>query len=84
MAPRPLKGLWISHEEAHITTLSLDGGVMQHAKDSQKTQITIQYLHYLAPGNESDVLVVPIHVYDLVIGLPWFHTRNPDIDLAHL
>jgi len=83
MATRHLKRLGISHEAAHITTLSLDGGVMQHAKDSRKTWITIQYLDYLAPVNESDVLVVPMRAYDLALGLPWFHTGHPDIDWAH-
>jgi len=83
MAPRLLKRLGISHESAHITTLSLDGGVMQHAKDSRKTRITIQYLDYLAPVNESDMLVVPMRAYDLALGLPWFHKSNPDIDWAH-
>jgi hypothetical protein len=56
---------------------------MQHAKDSRKTRITIQYLDYLAPVNESDVVVVPMRSYDLVLGLPWFHKRNPEIDWAH-
>jgi len=82
MAPRLLKQLGISHEVAHITTLSIDGGVMQHAKDSRKMRITIQYLDYLAPVNESDVLVVPMREYHLVLRLPWFHKRNPDIDWA--
>jgi len=84
MAPRLLKRLGISHEAAHITTLILDGGVTQHPKASRKTRITMQYLDYLAPVNESDVLVVPMHAYDLVLGLPWCHKRNPDIDWAHL
>jgi len=83
MAPRLLKRLGISHEAAHITTLSLDGEVMHHAKDSRKIRITIQYLDYLAPVHQSDVLVVPMRAYDLVLGLPWFHKRNPDIDWAH-
>ena len=56
---------------------------MQHAKDTRKMQITIQYLDYLAPVNESDVVVVPMCTYDLVLGLPWFHNRNPDMDWAH-
>jgi hypothetical protein len=83
MAPRLLKRLGISHEAAHITTLGLNGGVMQHAKDSRKTRITVQYLDYLPPVDESDVLVVPIRAYNLLLGLPWFQKRNPDIDWAH-
>ena len=80
MAPRLLKRLGISHEAAHITSFSLDGGVMQPAKDSRKTQIKIHYLDYLAPVNESDVLVILMRAYNPVLGFPWFHKRNPDID----
>jgi len=83
MAPRLLKRLGTSHEAARITTLSIAGGVTQHAKDSRNTGITIQYLVYLAPVNESDVLVVHMRAYDLVLRLPWFHKRNPDINRAH-
>ena len=83
MAPRLLKRLGMSHEAAHIPTFGLNRGVMQHAKDSRNTRITVQCLDYLAPVDESDMLVVPMHAYDLVLGLPWFHKRNPYIDWAH-
>jgi len=62
----------------------MTGDVMQHAKDSRKTRITVQYLDYLAPEDRSDVQVVPMRAYDLVLGLPWFPKQNPDIDLARL
>ena len=29
---------------------------------------------------ESDVLVVPIRAYDLVLGLRWFQSSNSDVD----
>jgi hypothetical protein len=80
IAPRLLKHLGISREAAHITALGLNGAVMQHAKDSGETQIVVQYVNYLAPVDESDVLVVPMGVHDLVLGLPWFQKRNADID----
>jgi hypothetical protein len=32
------------------------------------------------PVDEPDVLVVPMMAYDLVLGLPWFQSRNPEID----
>jgi hypothetical protein len=83
MAPRLLKQLGISHEAAHITTLGLNGGVMQHAKDSQKTPITVQYVDYCIPVEESDVLVMPMRAYDLVLGLPWGQKRHPEIARAH-
>jgi hypothetical protein len=80
VAPRLLKILGISHEAAHITTLGLGGQIMQHAKNSRKTSITVQYMEHLAPVTEPEVLVVPMRAYDLVLGLPWFRARNPEID----
>jgi len=80
MAPRLLKRLGISHEAAHTTTLGLGGQIMQHAKDSRKTSKTVQYMEHLAPVTEPEVLVVPMRAYDLVLGLPWFRARNPEID----
>lgn len=70
MAPRLLKQLGILHEAAHITTFGLNGGVMQHVKESRKTWTTVQYVDYLAPVDESVVLVMPMRAYDLVVGLP--------------
>jgi len=83
MAPRLLRPLGISHEAAHIITLGLNREVMKHANDSWKTRITVQYLDYLAPVDESDVLVMPMCAYDLILGLPWFQKSNSDIHWAH-
>jgi len=80
IAPRLLKKLVISHEAAHITTLGLGGQIMQHAKDGRKTSITVQYMEHLAPVTEPEVLVVPKRAYDLVLRLPWFRGRNPELD----
>jgi len=46
-------------------------------------RITVQYLDYLAPVDESDVLVVRLRADALVLGLPWFQKRNPDINWTH-
>jgi hypothetical protein len=56
---------------------------MQPAQDSWNMRITVQYLVYLAPVDESDVLVVAMPAYDLVLEIPWFQKRNPDIDWSH-
>jgi len=66
MAPILSKKLGISREAARIITLALIGGVMQHAKDSQKRWITVQFSDYLAPVDESGMLVMPMWVYDLL------------------
>jgi len=77
-----LKWLGISHEAVHITILGLNGAVMKHPNDSRKRGITVQYLDYLTLVDEWDVLVLPMRAYDLVLGLPWFHIRYPDINWA--
>jgi hypothetical protein len=41
--------------------------------------ISCQYVEHSAQVDELDVLVVPIMTYDLVLGLPWFQSRNPEI-----
>lgn len=43
----------------------------------------VQYLDYLAQDDKLVMLVVAMCVYDLVLGSPWFHNSNADIDLAH-
>jgi len=35
---------------------------------------------HLSPVQEAEVLVVRMQAYDLVLGLPWFQPRNPDVD----
>jgi len=39
-------------------------------------------MDHLAPVHETEVLVVPMRAYDLVLGLPWFKTRKPEIAWA--
>jgi hypothetical protein len=82
LAPRVLKRLGILHETAHSTFFGPNGGVMHHVKNSRNMRITVQYLDHQTPLDELDVLVVPMRVYDLVLGLPWFHKRHPHIDWA--
>jgi hypothetical protein len=78
--------LGLETEHAHITTYVLDSGVLAHAGDSRKGRLAVKYF---APVDEPEardtvdepeVPIVPMTVYDLVLGLPWFKTRNPEID----
>jgi len=80
MAPRLRKRLGLADEPAYISTLGLNGPVMAHACASQKTTFTVQYMEHLSPVQESEVLVVRTWDYDLVLGFPWFQSRNPDVD----
>ena len=80
MTPRLRKRLGLVDEPAYVTTLGLNGHVMAHASESRKTWFTVPYMEHLSPVQESEVLVVPMRAYDLVLGLPWFQSRNPDVD----
>jgi len=82
ISPHLLNRLGLQHEAAHITTHDLDGQVIAHARESCKTAMTVQYMDHLAPVHEPEVLVVPMRAYDLVLGLPWFKTRKPEINWA--
>jgi hypothetical protein len=53
---------------------------MAQTCQSRKMAFAVQYMEDLAPVQESDVLVVPMRDYDLVLGLPWFLFRKPDVN----
>jgi hypothetical protein len=61
-------------------------GVLAHARDSRKTRLAVKFfapvdeLEARDSVDEPEVLIVPMTAYDLVLGLPWFKTRNPEID----
>ena len=83
MALRLRKRLGLAYEPPYVTTLGLNGQVMAHASDCPETVITVQYMEHLSPVQELEVLVVPMRAYHLVLGLPWFQSRNPDVDRQH-
>jgi hypothetical protein len=80
LAPRPQKRLGLVDHPAYLTTRGLNGKVMAHASDSHNTALMVLYMEPLTPVRESEVLVVPMQAYDMVLGLPWFQSRNPDVD----
>ena len=73
-------GLEGSLQPAYTATRGIDGKVLREARDSCKLSINVQYFDHLAEVTENDCLVVPMQAYDIVLGLPWFRTRNPEID----
>jgi hypothetical protein len=79
-SPKLIEILGLQTQEAHTTTYGLDGNVMSHAKDSRKTRLSVSYFEHEQPVDESEVLIVPMMAYDLVLGLRWFKARNPEID----
>jgi hypothetical protein len=80
ISPSLLRKLELPHEPAFTSTQGLNGQVMMSAKESRKASLLVQYFEHLKPVDESEVLVVPMKAYDLVLGLPWFKARNPEID----
>jgi hypothetical protein len=79
-SPRLIEMLGLQTQQAHTTTYGLDGKVMSHAKDSRKTRLSVSYFEHEQLVDESELLIVPMTAYDLVLGLPWFKARNPEID----
>jgi hypothetical protein len=79
-SPKLIEILGLQTQQAHTTTYGLDGKVMSHAKDSRKTRLSVSYFEHEQPVDESEVLIVPMTAYDLVLGLLWFKARNPGID----
>ena len=64
-----------------MSKVGIDGTVLAGAKGSQKVEsLRVRHLEHLTPTNESEVLVVPMTAYDLILGIPWLNTSNPDID----
>jgi len=82
MTPRLRKRLGLADEPAYVTTLGLNGHAMAHASESRKTTFTVQYMVHLSPVQESEVLVVPMWAYNLVLGLPLVLATVPVLDPA--
>jgi len=77
ISPSLLRKLELPHQPAFTSTQGFNGQVMMSAKQSRKASLLVQYFEHIKTVRESEVLVVPMKVYDLVLGLPWFKTRNP-------
>jgi hypothetical protein len=75
--------LGVVDEPGYVTTLGLNGQEMADTSKSRKTAFTVQYMDPLTPVQESAVLVMRMLAYDLDVGLPWFQSRNPDVDWQH-
>jgi len=60
MAPILRKRLGLVDEPAYVTTLGLNGHLMTHLSNSQKTAFTVLYLEHLSPVEESEARVVPM------------------------
>ena len=80
MAPRLRQRLGLADETAYFRTVDPNGQVMAHASDSRKMAFTVLYMEHISPVLESEVLVVPMWAYDWVWGLPWFQSRNPNVN----
>jgi hypothetical protein len=63
-------------QQAHTTIYGLDGNVMSHATGSRKTRLSVSNFEHEQPVDESEVLIVPMMAYDLVLGLSWFKTTK--------
>jgi hypothetical protein len=79
ISPSLLRKLESPHEQAFTCTQGLNGEVIMSAKECRKASLFVQYFEHLKRVNESEVLVLPMKAYDLLLGLPRFNARNPEI-----
>ena len=82
ISPKLVRSLGLETSHAYITTFGLGGAIIAHARDSRRVRTTMRYIPHLAPVDESDILVVNMTAYNLVLGLPWFQRHGPEIDWA--
>jgi hypothetical protein len=82
VSPRLVEKLGLSTKKANITTLGINGQVLEKSDDSRMVELSVQYMPHRVSIVESDVLVVPIQAYDMVLGTPWFRDQRPLIDWA--
>lgn len=70
---------------ADTATLGVDGRTVCTAQASRKCRVTLSYTGHLAHLSHIsiDALVVDVHEYDLVLGLPWLMVENPEIDYGN-
>jgi hypothetical protein len=80
MALRLRKLLGLVDEPAFDMTLGLNGQVMPQTSNSRTMAFTVQYIVHISRVQASEVLVVPMQAYNLVLGLPWIQSRNADFD----
>ena len=80
ISPSLLRKLELPREPAFTSTLGLIGQVMMSAKERRNASLLVQIFEPRELVDKSEVLVVPMKVYDRVLGLPWFQARYTEID----
>ena len=73
ISPKLVCSLVLETSPAYITTLGLGGAILAHARDSRRVRTTMRCF---PPVDESDLLVVNVTAYDLLLGLPWFQRHG--------
>jgi hypothetical protein len=79
-SPNVLRNPALPHELAFTSNQGVNAQVMMSVKESRKASLLVQYFELLKPVGESEITVVPMSAYDLVLGLARFMARNPEID----
>lgn len=83
MAATLRKLLGLPDQPTSIITLDLNCQGSSHRSQCRKNLFTVQYLAYLQPVEQSEVLVGHMRASDMALGLVWFHSRNPEVDWQH-
>ena len=56
---------------------------MAHTSESQKMAFLVWYMEHVSPVQQWEVLAVPMRAYHLVLGMPWFQSKNRDVIWQH-
>jgi hypothetical protein len=81
IAPTVRKRLGLADEPAYVITLGFNCHV--RASNICKTAFRVKYVGHLSLVRESQVAVLPMPAYDMVLVLDWLHSNNPDVDWQH-
>jgi hypothetical protein len=80
ISPSLLRKLELPHKPAFTSTQGHNCQVMMSPMESRTATLLVQYFEQLKPFDESEVVVIPMKAYNLVLGLPWVEARNAEID----
>jgi hypothetical protein len=80
ISPSLIWKLELPHKPTFTSTQCLNSQVMMSAKAPRNARLLVHNFEHLKPVDELEVTVVPMKAYDLVLGLPGFKARNPEID----
>ena len=82
ISPRLSERLRLASTKANTATYGVNGKTLCEAEASRQCDVIVAYkeeLNHVSP-HQITALVVEMETYDVILGMPWFETENPEID----